>query len=86
MRLEDKVAVVSGGSRGIGKAIARRSAEEGADVVIAADLGTLAVEPALLAPAGGFQGVCGPSSPRPGLVTSTAPRSRWTVGATKGLY
>ena len=36
MRLEDKVAVVSGGSRGIGKAIARRLAEEGSDVVIAA--------------------------------------------------
>ncbi len=36
MRLEDKVAVVSGGSRGIGKAITRRLAEEGADVVIGA--------------------------------------------------
>jgi 3-oxoacyl-[acyl-carrier protein] reductase len=36
MRLENKVAVVSGGSRGIGKAITRRLAEEGADVVIAA--------------------------------------------------
>jgi NAD(P)-dependent dehydrogenase (short-subunit alcohol dehydrogenase family) len=36
MRVENKVAVVSGGSRGIGKAIARRLAEEGADVVIAA--------------------------------------------------
>ncbi|HEU4895867.1 MAG TPA: SDR family oxidoreductase [Acidimicrobiia bacterium] len=36
MRLENKVAIVSGGSRGIGKAIARRLAEEGADVVIAA--------------------------------------------------
>ena len=36
MRLEDKVAVVSGGSRGIGRAIARRLAEEGADVVISA--------------------------------------------------
>lgn len=36
MRLEDKVAVVSGGSRGIGKAIASRLAEEGADVVISA--------------------------------------------------
>lgn len=36
MELEGKVAVVSGGSRGIGKAIALRLAEEGADVVIAA--------------------------------------------------
>ena len=36
MELEDKVAVVTGGSRGIGKAIARRLAEEGADVVISA--------------------------------------------------
>ncbi len=36
MELEHKVAVVTGGSRGIGKAIARRLAEEGADVVIAA--------------------------------------------------
>ena len=34
--MENRVAVVSGGSRGIGKAIARRLAEEGADVVIAA--------------------------------------------------
>jgi NAD(P)-dependent dehydrogenase (short-subunit alcohol dehydrogenase family) len=36
LELEGKVAVVSGGSRGIGKAIARRLAEEGADVVISA--------------------------------------------------
>ena len=36
MELEGKVAVVSGGSRGIGKAIARRLAEEGADIVISA--------------------------------------------------
>ena len=36
MELEGKVAVVSGGSRGIGKAIATRFAAEGADVVIAA--------------------------------------------------
>jgi 3-oxoacyl-[acyl-carrier protein] reductase len=36
LKLEGKVAVVSGGSRGIGKAITRRLAEEGADVVIGA--------------------------------------------------
>jgi NAD(P)-dependent dehydrogenase (short-subunit alcohol dehydrogenase family) len=36
VELEGKVAVVTGGSRGIGKAIARRLATEGADVVIAA--------------------------------------------------
>jgi NAD(P)-dependent dehydrogenase (short-subunit alcohol dehydrogenase family) len=36
VELEGKVAVVSGGSRGIGKAIALRLAEEGADVVISA--------------------------------------------------
>lgn len=36
MKLEGKVAVVSGGSRGIGKAIARALADEGADVVISA--------------------------------------------------
>jgi len=36
MELEGKVAVVTGGSKGIGKAIAQKLAEEGADVVIAA--------------------------------------------------
>ena len=36
MELEGKVAVVTGGSRGIGKGIARRLADEGADVVISA--------------------------------------------------
>jgi 3-oxoacyl-[acyl-carrier protein] reductase len=35
-KLERKVAVVTGGSRGIGQAIATRFAEEGADVVISA--------------------------------------------------
>lgn len=34
--LKGKRAVVTGGSRGIGKAIARALAEEGVDVVIAA--------------------------------------------------
>ena len=36
MKLENKVAVVSGGSRGIGKVIAAQLAAEGCDVVIAA--------------------------------------------------
>jgi NAD(P)-dependent dehydrogenase (short-subunit alcohol dehydrogenase family) len=36
LKLEGKRAIVTGGSRGIGKAIARQLAREGADVVIAA--------------------------------------------------
>jgi acetoin reductase-like protein len=35
MRLQDKVAVVTGGARGIGRAIARRYVEEGATVALA---------------------------------------------------
>lgn len=34
MRLQGKVAIVTGGGAGLGKAIAHRLAEEGADVVI----------------------------------------------------
>lgn len=36
MRLEGKVAIITGASRGIGKAIARAMAREGADIVVAA--------------------------------------------------
>lgn len=36
MRLQDKIAIITGGGRGIGKAIAKGFAKEGADVVVVA--------------------------------------------------
>ncbi|MEZ5823631.1 MAG: L-iditol 2-dehydrogenase [Geminicoccaceae bacterium] len=40
MKLQDKVAIVTGGARGIGGAISRRYAEEGAKVIVADILGS----------------------------------------------
>ena len=62
MELEGKVAVVSGGSRGIGKAIAQRLAEEGADVVISARTEeTLALAAQAIADATGRQAIAVPA-------------------------
>ncbi|MBE0404993.1 L-iditol 2-dehydrogenase [Halomonas citrativorans] len=46
MKLTDKVAVITGGARGIGLAIAKRYLEEGAKVVVA-DIDAVAIEEAL---------------------------------------
>jgi NAD(P)-dependent dehydrogenase (short-subunit alcohol dehydrogenase family) len=59
MRLEDRVAIVTGAAQGIGKAIADRLADEGATVVVA-DLNGPAAEQA--APAGGAGIECDVSS------------------------
>lgn len=62
MELAGKVAVISGGSRGIGKGIAQRLAEAGADVVISARTGeTLALAAKEISEATGRRAVAVPA-------------------------
>lgn len=78
-RLRDKVAVITGGGAGIGRAIAKRYAEEGADIAVA-DIGSTAeVQAAVEAAGRRFLGVaCDCSKPEP--VAAFAEQVNGTLG------
>jgi 3-oxoacyl-[acyl-carrier protein] reductase/(S)-1-phenylethanol dehydrogenase len=78
-RLKDKVAVITGGGAGIGRAIAKRFAEEGADIAVADIGGTAEVKAAVEAAGRRFLGVACDCS-KPDQVAAFAAQVNGTLG------